>query len=92
MAQSVGRLLVDAGLSVGILGNEETCDGNDVRALGEMGLFAELAQANIDKFKVKGRKENHHPRSPRPQYVQEGLSRRWAENSKFCTIPKFWLN
>lgn len=54
MAHSVGKMLVDAGVSVGILGNEETCDGNDVRALGEMGLFAKLAQANIEKFQAKG--------------------------------------
>jgi Fe-S oxidoreductase len=57
MAQSVGRLLVDAGASVGILGNEETCDGNEVRILGEMGLFAQLAQANIETFKARGIKE-----------------------------------
>ena len=57
MAKSVGKMLVDAGLSVGILAGEETCDGNDVRTLGEMGLFEELARANIEKFKSKGIKE-----------------------------------
>jgi len=57
MARSVGKMLVDAGLSVGILGSEEGCDGNDVRALGEMGLFAQLAQANIETFKAKGVRE-----------------------------------
>ena len=57
MAKSVGKMLVDAGLSVGILGAEETCDGNDVRTLGEMGLFEELARANIEKFASKGVRE-----------------------------------
>ncbi len=57
MAKSVGRLLAQAGVSIGILGDEETCDGNDVRALGEMGLFTELAQANIEKFKARGVKK-----------------------------------
>jgi Fe-S oxidoreductase len=57
MAKSVGKMLVDTGLSVGILGSEETCDGNDVRVLGEMGLFTQLAQANVDAFKAKGVKE-----------------------------------
>jgi Fe-S oxidoreductase len=57
MAKSVGRLLVDAGVSVGILGNEETCDGNDVRSMGEMGLFAQLAEANIEKFRARGVKK-----------------------------------
>lgn len=57
MAKSVGSLLVKAGVSIGILEEEETCDGNEVRILGEMGLFAELAQANIEKFKIKGVKK-----------------------------------
>ena len=57
MAKSVGSLLVKAGVSIGILEDEETCDGNEVRILGEMGLFAELAQANIEKFKIKGVKK-----------------------------------
>ncbi len=39
MAKSVGKMLVDAGLSVGILGSEETCDGNDVRVLGEIDSY-----------------------------------------------------
>jgi len=54
MARAVGTLLIDAGVSVGILGNEETCDGNEVRTLGEMGLFEELAKGNIGKFKERG--------------------------------------
>ncbi len=57
MAKSVGNLLVKSGVSVGILGNEEACDGNEVRAMGEMGLFAQLAQANIEKFEAKGVKK-----------------------------------
>jgi len=57
MAKSVGSMLVKTGVSVGILGEEETCDGNEVRILGEMGLFGELAQANIEKFKTKGVKK-----------------------------------
>ena len=58
MARSVGKMLVDAGLSVGIFGNEETCDGNDVRILGEMGLFAQLAQANIETSRQKALKKS----------------------------------
>jgi Fe-S oxidoreductase len=54
MAHSVGRLLSDAGISFGILGNEETCDGNEVRVLGETGLFAELAARNISQFNERG--------------------------------------
>jgi len=57
MAKSVASMLDKAGVSAGVLGEEETCDGNEVRILGEMGLFNELAQANIEKFKTKGVKK-----------------------------------
>jgi Fe-S oxidoreductase len=50
MARSVGKLLVDAGLSVGVLGSRETCDGNEVKVLGETGLFTQLAEENIMEF------------------------------------------
>jgi len=57
MARTVGSLLSDVGVSVGILGSEETCDGNEVKILGETGLFTKLAEENIQKFKIKGVKK-----------------------------------
>lgn len=57
MARSVGSLLHNAGVSMGILGNEETCDGNEVKILGEAGLYTRLAEENILKFKMKGIKK-----------------------------------
>jgi Fe-S oxidoreductase len=57
MARTVGKLLADVGVSVGILGSEETCDGNEVKILGEIGLFTKLAEDNIMKFKKKGVKK-----------------------------------
>jgi len=51
IAQAVSNLLLKAGLSIGILGEKETCDGNEVRALGETGLFEYLAKQNIDSFR-----------------------------------------
>ena len=53
MARSVGRALMAAGVSVGILGSEETCDGNEVRILGETELFRELAGKTIARFNEK---------------------------------------
>jgi len=50
MARQVGTLLMEAGVSIGILGNAEASDGNDVKALGEKWLFQRLAQENIRKF------------------------------------------
>lgn len=54
MARSVARVLLKAGVSIGILADEETCDGNDVKAMGETELFKQLATDNIFKFKKKG--------------------------------------
>lgn len=54
IAKAAGNLLAHAGISFGILGNRETCDGNEVRALGEMGLFQFLAEQNISLFKELG--------------------------------------
>jgi Fe-S oxidoreductase len=50
MARSVAGLLNKLGISFGMLGSEERCDGNDVRAMGERGLFEQIAHENIEKF------------------------------------------
>jgi len=49
--KALSRLFKQAGLSFGILGNEENCDGNEVKSLGEKGLFDMLAETNINLFK-----------------------------------------
>ena len=54
MALIVGNFLNESGISIGILGSEEISDGNDVKALGEQGLFEELAEKNIKTFNEKG--------------------------------------
>ena len=57
MARSFAELLDEAGVSFGILGAEEDCDGNEAYTLGEMGLFQELAKKNVQKFKELGVKK-----------------------------------
>ena len=57
MARAVGDVLLRAGVSLGILGPEETCDGNEVRALGESGLFQFLMEQNTEKFGKLGVKK-----------------------------------
>lgn len=57
MARSVAELLGKAGVSFGILGDEEGCCGNEVHALGEMGLFQMLEKRNTEKFKELGVKK-----------------------------------
>ncbi len=57
MARSVAGLLRSMGVSFGILGAEELCDGNDVRAMGEKGLFEHIAQMNIRNYQDLGVKK-----------------------------------
>jgi len=57
MARSVAKVLKKAGVSMGILGSEETCDGNEVKVLGEEGLFQFLAEKNITQFNELGIKK-----------------------------------
>lgn len=57
MARSVGRLLLEAGLSFGILGERELCDGNEVKGVGEQGLSRFLATNNIALFRELGVKK-----------------------------------
>jgi len=49
-ARALAMVMMKAGISFGILGSEETCDGNEVHQLGEMGLFEMLAGNNISTF------------------------------------------
>ena len=57
MVHFVAAALDKAGVDFGILGSEEMSDGNDVYALGESGLFAYLAEANISVFNKAGIKK-----------------------------------
>ncbi len=54
IARAVGEVLIKAGVSMGILGERERCDGNEVRALGETGLFEALAEENAALFREVG--------------------------------------
>ncbi|MCP4751603.1 MAG: (Fe-S)-binding protein [Proteobacteria bacterium] len=53
-ARATARLLIESGVSFGILGVDEISDGNEVEMLGEDGLFEDLAQKNIQQFSDLG--------------------------------------
>jgi len=53
-ARAFAEVLLKSGVSFGILGNKEICDGNEVSRLGEKGLFEKLAEKNIALFKESG--------------------------------------
>ena len=56
-AKALGDVLLQSGLSFGILGSEENCDGNEVDMLGEKGLFEKLREDNTRTFKDLGVKK-----------------------------------
>ncbi|MGM0590822.1 MAG: (Fe-S)-binding protein [Halobacteriota archaeon] len=50
VARSLARLFEHAGVSYGILYDDEQHDGNDVRRVGEEGLFEMLVEDNVEAF------------------------------------------
>jgi Fe-S oxidoreductase len=53
-ARATAKLLLDSGLSVGVLGVDEISDGNEAYMLGEDGLLEDLAAKNIAQFSKRG--------------------------------------
>ena len=54
VTKATARLLLEAGVKFGVLGNEEGCSGDPARRLGNEYLYQMQAQANIEVFKAKG--------------------------------------
>jgi Fe-S oxidoreductase len=54
IARAAAGLLKRAGVSFGIAGADVQCDGNEVKAMGEAGLFERLARENIARFQAAG--------------------------------------
>ncbi len=57
IARSIVNLLKAAGISFGVIGEEESCCGESMRKLGDEELFQKLAQSNIELFNSKGVKK-----------------------------------
>jgi len=54
---NVAKIFRQFNLNFGVLGTEEVCCGNEIRRMGEAGLFEELAEENIAAFERYGVKE-----------------------------------
>ncbi len=54
---NVATVLSQAGIEFGVLGEEEACCGNEIRRIGESGLFEELLEENKATFEEYGVKE-----------------------------------
>lgn len=57
IARSVAKLLSEAGVEFGVIGNEESCCGEAARKVGHEELFTKLAKGNIDLFHSRGVKK-----------------------------------
>lgn len=57
IARAVVQLLQKAGVSFGVIGEQESCCGESVRKIGDEDLFQKLAQGNIALFQSKGVKK-----------------------------------
>jgi Fe-S oxidoreductase len=55
--RNVATILSRGGVEIGYLGAEEACCGNEIRRMGEAGLFEELQRGNIAAFEKYGVKE-----------------------------------
>ena len=54
---NVAKILQKGGVEFGVLGNEEACCGNEIRRMGEFGLFEELQEENAATLKKHGVQE-----------------------------------
>jgi Fe-S oxidoreductase len=77
-SQSVARILHDAGVSFGLLYEGERNAGNDVRRIGEEGLFEMLAEQNMAalgeaRFEAIFTTDPHSLNTLRNEYPQYGL-------------------
>jgi Fe-S oxidoreductase len=54
---NVARVLNNVGLTYGVLGTEESCCGNEIRRMGELGLYEELQEENTAVFQKYGLEE-----------------------------------
>jgi Fe-S oxidoreductase len=54
ISQAVARVLAAAGVSFGILGPNETCNGDPARRIGNEYLFQTLAEANVETLNGLG--------------------------------------
>lgn len=74
----IARALKAAGVEFGVLGEEEACCGNEIRRIGESGLFEELREENMGTFQEYGVKEiialsPHCMNALKKEYDQSGI-------------------
>lgn len=53
ITKALARILHRGSIDFGILGKDETDSGNEIRRLGEEGLFEQVAEKNIEAFRAR---------------------------------------
>jgi Fe-S oxidoreductase len=87
MARALAGLLLEWGVDFGILGEQERCDGNEVRVLGETGLFEQLARENIERFEAAG-VEKIVTLSPHGFHAIKNEYPKYGGNFETCHYPQ----
>ncbi|NLF01747.1 MAG: (Fe-S)-binding protein, partial [Anaerolineales bacterium] len=57
VARALARIMTAAGVDFGVLGTEESCCGNEVRRMGELGLFEMLVEENGELLRSIGARQ-----------------------------------
>ncbi len=57
IAKAIVKILTKAGVSFGVIGNEETCCAESMKKIGDLELFMNTAEKNINLFNEKGVKK-----------------------------------
>lgn len=75
---NLSKIFEKAGFEIGILGKEEACCGNEIRRMGESGLFEDLQEENLATFEKHGVKEiialsPHCMNALKNEYGQHGI-------------------
>ncbi len=75
ITQAVARLLTEAGVSFGVLGAGEGCNGDPARRLGHEYLYQMLAEAAIEQMNGLGVQEDRDAVPPLLQHVPQRIPR-----------------
>ncbi len=90
ISRGLAELLTEAGVEFGILFESEHNSGNDIRRIGEEGLFEHLAKANIAASKRMRVRPDRYHRPAQLQYALERVLDSWAETGTSFTTPSYW--
>ena len=74
IAKAMVKILNAAGVSYGVIGEEENCCAESMRKIGDEELFLATAEKNIKLYSEKRRQKGHYHLSPLFLYLYPGIS------------------